>query len=424
MGTNIESMKENNTQQCCENTGDDSRGTTAILQEIYSKEFCNELEEDYRRLHANAEVGFELKETYQYVEKRLRDAGCEPISCGRKGLVATIGSHPEKGALLLRADMDGLTMREESGVPYASRKGTMHACGHDAHTAMLLGAVRWLKKHEAWLQGCVKVMFQPAEELLEGAADMIAAGVLHDPEVTGAMMLHVMCAVPVTTGTRVVSDAGVSAPAADFYTITINGDGCHASMPHQGKDPLTTAAHLLVALDGIKAKEIDYAKKAVLTIGALEGAGSANVIPDKIVLRGSMRAFDEEVREYMKKRLCEMAAGMGAVYATPAEVTFTGGAPTLYNDAELSMKCYEILCQSAKGKTMRSSDFPGGNSGGSEDFAYVSQKVPSVMVALAAGDSRDGYEYPLHHPKMRPDLRALPYGVDAFCRMALGYAKE
>lgn len=424
MGTNIERMKETNARQCYENEGDDSRGGTAILREIFRKEFCDELEEDYRWLHANAEVGFELDETVRYVEKRLRDAGCNPIPCGRKGLVVTIGPHSEKGALLLRADMDGLTMREESSVPYASRKGTMHACGHDAHTAMLLGAVRWLKRHEAQLQGCVKAVFQPAEELLEGAADMIEAGVLHEPEVKGAMMIHVMCGVAVATGTRVVSGAGVSAPAADFYAVEIKGAGCHASMPHLGKDPLTTAAHLLVALDGMKAREIDYAKKAVLTIGALEGAASANVIPDRIILRGSMRAFDEEVREYMKKRLREMVAGMGAVYGTPAEVTFTGGAPTLCNDAELSVKCYEILCRSSKEKTMRSSDFPEGNSGGSEDFAYVSQKVPSVMVALAAGDSREGYEYPLHHPKMRLDLRALPYGVDAFCRMALGYAKK
>lgn len=421
MGTNIERMKEMNTQQYYENTGGDSRGTTAVLQEIFSKEFCKELEEDYRWLHANAEVGFELDETFRYVEKRLRDAGCNPIPCGRKGLVATIGPHAEKGAFLLRADMDGLAMREMSGVPYASEKGTMHACGHDAHTAMLLGAVRWLKKHEAQLKGCVKVMFQPAEEVLEGSADMMAAGVLHEPEVKGAMMIHVMCGVPVMTGTRVVSDAGVGAPAADFYSIEIRGAGCHASMPHQGKDPLTTAAHLLVALDAIRAKEIDYTKKAVLTIGALEGAVSANVIPDRIVLRGSMRAFDEEVRGYMKKRLGEMVVGMGTVFSTPAEVTFTGGAPTLYNDAELSKKCYEILCQSKTGKVMRSSDFPGGNSGGSEDFAYVSQAVPSVMLALAAGDSREGYAYQLHHPKMRVDLRALPYGTDAFCRMALEY---
>ena len=394
-----------------------------LKERIFSPEFTEALNEDYRFLHAHAETGFELHETVGYVRKRLEEIGLSPKACGKCGLVVTLGEHAgedhataepkenncKRGAFLLRADMDALPIREESGLSYAAKNGNMHACGHDAHTAIILGVARILKQEEKNLDRPVKLMFQPAEELLAGAKDMLEAGVLSEPEVEKALMLHVMCAVPVETGTLIVSNAGVSAPAADFYTIEIKGKGCHASMPHLGKDPLTTAAHLLVALEEIKAREIEMGKKAALTIGDLEGAKAANVIPDKILLKGSLRAFEEETRELMKKRLQEIAEGMGEIYHTPTSVEFTSGAPTLKNDEKLVALCYEAL----KGAqpVLRAQDFPAGNSGGSEDFAYVSQAVPSVMLALAAGDSREGYEHPLHHPCMRLDLQALPYGV-------------
>lgn len=396
-------------------------------EDIFTAEFISELEADYKFLHQHAETGFTLPDTVDYVRCKLENLGYKTCFCGKSGLIATIGPNPEKGAFLLRADMDALRMQEETGLSYASHNGNMHACGHDAHTAMLLGAAAWLKKHEEELTGTVKLMFQPAEETLAGAKDMIESGVLENPGVTGAMMLHVMCGVPLETGTLIVSDAGVSAPAADFFTIEIQGRGCHASMPHLGRDPLTSAAHLMVALEEIKARELELSQRAVISIGALEGANAANVIPERVILRGSLRAFDDEIRNELKKRLKEMAEGIGNVFRTPAQVAFTSGAPTLINDGRLADNCYEILSREglrekkrADAKpVLRSRDFPAGNSGGSEDFSYVSQKVPSVMVALAAGDSREGYVYPLHHPHMRLDLHALPVGVEALCRMAL-----
>lgn len=397
------------------------------MKEIFEEDFVKELEADYRYLHEHAETGFELNETVSYIQKRLAQAGMQPVRCGRSGLTLTLGAVKEEEknvskasqqkVLLLRADMDALPIMEESGLAFASKNGNMHACGHDAHAAMLLGTARFLKKNEDKIAKPVKLMFQPAEEVLEGAKDMLAAGVLRNPEVSAAMMLHVMCGVPIETGTLIVAEGGVSAPAAAFFRIEIEGQGCHASMPHLGKDPLTTAAHLMVALEEIKARELEYGKKAVLTIGALEGAKAANVIPDRIVLKGSLRAFDEESQKLLKKRLVEITEGMGMVFQTPAKVTFTSGAPTLRNDANLAGKCYECLQEALP--VLRAGDLPGGNSGGSEDFAYVSHEVPTIMVALAAGDSREGYKYPLHHPCMRLDVRALPYGVEAMCRMAM-----
>lgn len=383
-----------------------------------------QIKTDYEHLHACPEVGFELTKTRAYVKKRLLEMGYQPMDCGKAGIVATAGN-PETGkCFLLRADMDALHIKEEANVPYKSANGNMHACGHDAHTAMLLGAAKIIKYHEQELGGIVKFMFQPAEEILEGARDMIANGVLGQPKVDGAMMVHVMTGVPLKTGTIVVSTPGVSAPAADFFEIKIKGKGCHGSMPHMGVDPLTAAAHIIIALQEIQAREMSVFNKGALTIGALEGADVANAIPDAVILKGSMRAFDEDVRNHMKKRLTEIAENVARAFRAEAVVTYTSGAPTLVNDRELSEKT-GIWLKETLGEDMviRSQDMPGQSGGGSEDFAYVSHEVPTIMVALAAGDSRDGYEHPLHHPQMRLDTKAFVYGVAALAEVAMRHVK-
>lgn len=383
-----------------------------------------QIKADYEHLHACPEVGFELTKTRAYVKKRLLEMGYQPMDCGKAGIVVTAGNADTGKSILLRADMDALHIKEEANVPYKSANGNMHACGHDAHTAMLLGAAKIIKYHEQELGGIVKFMFQPAEEILEGARDMIAKGVLGQPKVDGAMMVHVMTGVPLKTGTIVVSAPGVSAPAADFFEIKIKGKGCHGSMPHMGVDPLTAAAHIIIALQEIQAREMSVFNKGALTIGALEGADVANAIPDAVILKGSMRAFDEDVRNHMKKRLSEIAENVARAFRAEAVVAYTSGAPTLVNDRELSEKT-GIWLKETLGEDMviQSQDMPGQSGGGSEDFAYVSHEVPSIMVALAAGDSRDGYEHPLHHPQMRLDTNALAYGTAALAEVAMRYVQ-
>ncbi len=410
-------------------------------------ELQSQLEADYAQLHYCAELGFELTETRAYVKKRLTQMGYQPMDCGKAGIVAIAGNPDTGKSFLLRADMDALHIKEEADVSFRSTNGNMHACGHDAHTAMLLGAAKIIKYHEQELGGLVKFMFQPAEEILEGARDMIAHGVLEAsreefkengtqvreewrkggcsrPIVEGAMMVHVMTGVPLKAGTIIVSAPGVSAPAADFFEIKIKGKGCHGSMPHLGIDALTVAAHMIIALQEIQARELSVFDKATLTIGALEGAHVSNAIPDSVTLKGSMRAFDEDVRNHMKKRLTEIAENVARAFRAEAVVVYTSGAPTLINDKELSEKT-ALWLKEALGEKMviRSQDMPGQSGGGSEDFAYVSHEVPSVMVALAAGDSREGYERPLHHPKMRLDMNAFAYGTAALAEVAMRYVK-
>ncbi len=383
-----------------------------------------QIEADYEYLHAHAETGFDLTQTRAYVKRRLQELGYEPKDCGKAGIVATAGNAETGKCFLLRADMDGLKIKEEAKLPFSSDNGNMHACGHDAHTALLLGAAKIIKYHEQELGGIVKLMFQPAEEILEGAKNMIDAGVLEQPRVDGAMMLHVMTGVPLESGTVIISAPGVSAPAADFFKIEIKGKGCHGSTPHLGADPLTAAAHVLIALQEIKARELSAFDEAVLTIGGLEGADVPNAIPEKVVLKGTMRAFQEEVRNYMKKRLVEISESVARAFRTEAVVTYTSGAPTLTNDKELSEKTAIWLKESlGEEKIIRSQDMPGKNGGGSEDFAYVSQRVPTIMVALAAGDVREGYEHLLHHPKMRLDTKAFAYGSAALAEVAMRYVR-
>ena len=411
-------------------------------------EIQSQIEKDYARLHYCAETGFDLTKTRAYVKKRLLEMGYQPMDCGKAGIVAVAGNAGMGKNFLLRADMDALHIKEEADVPFKSVNGNMHACGHDAHTAMLLGAAKIIKYHEQELNGSVKFMFQPAEEILEGAKDMIDHGVLevskeitdtqntqapkghpgpgicHKAKVDGAMMVHVMTGVPLKTGTVVVSAPGVSAPAADFFRIEINGKGCHGSTPHLGVDALTAAAHILIALQEIHARELSVSDRAALTIGALEGADVPNAIPDKVILKGSMRAFDEEVRNLMKKRLAEISESVARAFRAEAVVTYTSGAPTLINDKELSESTVIWLKETLGDElVIRSQDMPGKSSGGSEDFAYVSHEVPSVMVALAAGDSREGYEYPLHHPKMRLDSKAFAYGAATLAEVAMRYVR-
>ena len=240
-------------------------------------------------LHRHAEVGFDLKETVAFVKSELEAMGYEPKECGKAGLVVNAGGKKTGKVFLIRGDMDALPMEEQADVDFPSETGKMHACGHDMHASMMLGAARLLKDHEDEIEGTVKLMFQPAEEIFAGAHDMIEAGVLKNPDVDAALMIHVMAGQPFPAGTVIVSDGGVSAPGADFYKIRIQGKGCHGSMPNTGVDPVTIAAHIITGLQEIHARELALVDEAVLTIGMIHAGQAPNVIPDVVEMEGTIR---------------------------------------------------------------------------------------------------------------------------------------
>ena len=385
-----------------------------------------------RWLHENAETGFDLNKTHAFVKQELADMGYQPVDCGRAGIVALAGGKKPGKVFLLRADMDALPIQEESGVEFACKSGNMHACGHDLHTAMLLGAARLLKAHEAEIPGTVKLMFQPAEEIFEGSHDMIEAGLLENPKVDAALMIHVMAGMPFPAGTVIVSAPGVSAPAADYFEIKGRGKGCHGSMPNTGIDPLTAAAHILIGLQELQARELAMDDRAVLTIGTMNAGTAANVIPDSVTMGGSIRTFDEETRAMLKKRMAEIAGGIAQAFRAEADVAFGSGCPTLVNDRDLSACCETYVKELlGKGKAFSVAELNamsgGGSSSksaGSEDFAYVSQEVPSIMLALASGQPEKGYGYPQHHPMVKFDESVLAGGSAVYAYTALRWLED
>lgn len=401
-----------------------------LLQEAKANE--KDLIEIRRYLHQHAETEFNLTETKAYVKKQLTDMGYEPQDCGKSGVVVCAGGKKDGKVFLIRGDMDALPMKEEADVDFKSETGNMHACGHDMHTTMMLGAAKLLKSHEDEIRGTVKLMFQPAEEIFQGAKDMIGAGVLKNPDVDAALMIHVMAGMPFSPGTVIVCDGGVSAPAADFFKIKVQGKGCHGSMPNTGVDPVTVAAHIITALQEIQTRELALSDNAVMTIGSIHGGMAPNIIPDTVEMTGSIRTFDEEVRKYIKDRMTDISAGIAATFRAEATAEFYNGCPVLDNDAELSkaVTSYtkellgqsgafsqaELLAMSGNGKAAKTA--------GSEDFAYVSQEVPALMLALAAGQPEKGYIYPQHHPKVKFDESVLASGSAVYAYNAMRWLED
>lgn len=396
-----------------------------ILQEASALQ--DEIKAHRLWLHTHAETGFDLTETKPYVKSTLTEMGYTVQECGKAGLVTTVGK-PGGKVILLRADMDALPIAEEADVDFACKNGRMHACGHDMHTAMLLGAAKILKAHESELGGTVKLMFQPAEEIFEGSKDMIASGVLENPRPDAALMIHVAAGMPLPAGTVVVSAPGVSAPAADYFTIRVHGKGCHGSAPQNGIDPLTAAAHILIALQEIHARELSASDEAVLTIGTFHAGEAGNVIPDTATMGGTIRTYDEKTRAYLKERMTAIAKNVAEAFRASAEVSFGSGCPTLVNDKDLSEKVTGYLKDLlGANRAFTTAELSGGKparGGGSEDFAYVSHEVPSLMLALAAGEPSKGYPYPQHHPKVKFDESVLSTGAAVFVDCAINYLRE
>lgn len=401
-----------------------------LLQEAESYE--KQLVETRRYLHTHPGTGFDIAETVAYVKQELISMGYEPKECGKAGLVALAGGKKPGKVFMIRGDMDALPIKEESDVDFPSTNGKMHACGHDMHTTMMLGAAKLLKDHEDEIEGTVKLMFQPAEEIFEGSHDMIEAGLLKNPDVDAALMIHVMAGLPVSAGTVISCDGGVSAPAADYFYIHVQGKGCHGSMPNNGVDPITVAAHIITGLQEIQARELGLSDEAVLTIGTVQAGNAANVIPDTVEMSGTIRTYDEDTRAFLKERIAGIVSGIATAFRSTASVSFGSGCPTLLNNPDLAVctaKYVKELLGPTKAFTAGQLNAMSGagkapKSTGSEDFAYVSQEVPSIMFALAAGHPENGYCYPQHHPKAKFDESVLPSGSAVYAYTAMRWLEE
>lgn len=379
---------------------------------------------EYRKyLHSHPETDMDLPKTMAYVKEKLENIGYEPKIVANSGLIATVGGKKTGKVVLLRADMDALPIVEETDLSFKSKNKNMHACGHDMHTAMLLGAAELLKEVENEINGTVKLMFQPAEETLKGAKAMVEAGILEDPKVDAAMMIHVFTGLPLPSGLFIIPESGPSSAASDWFDIKIQGKGGHGAMPDTTIDPLNVLSHLHISLQALNSREVAPAESIVVTVGKMGGGNTSNVIPDTASMEGTVRTFNPEVRKFIEKRIKEISQGVSKTFNASATVNYKNGCPSVINDKQLVNNAKEILKNTiGKEKVLSFEDImPGGKLMGSEDFSFVSQKVPSIMMALSTGNSKEGFKYPQHHPKAIFDEKPLYLGVAAYAGFAFNW---
>lgn len=394
-----------------------------ILEE--AKKLKDSIIKDRRYLHQNAELGLDLPITTDYVITKLRKMGYDPQLISDSAVVATAGKKTGK-TFLIRADMDGLPIAEETDLEYKSKTQNMHACGHDCHTAMLLGAAQILKNHEDELEGTVKLMFQPGEEQLAGAKAMVKAGVLENPRVDAAAMIHIFSGTPANAGTLIIPEGGYVSSSGDMFHIDIKGKGGHGAMPHTSVDPLNVASHIHIALQEIIAREMPPDSTAVITIGQMHGGNAANIIPDTAFIEGSIRAFDKDERKFMKKRLVELAESISTAFRASATAEYRMECPSVYNDPELHESIVKINRDLLGDENIKNMDFiyPGGKMTGSEDFGYVSEMVPTVMMILSGGSIEEGYPYPQHHPKVNFNEDIFYIGSAVYANTAIEWLRS
>lgn len=355
-----------------------------------AKAIEDELIAHRRHLHQNPELGFDLPETTAYVMQQLREYGYAPKTVGKAGISAVIG--PDGGkTFLIRGDMDALPMKEETGLPFSSINGKMHACGHDFHTAAVFGAALLLQERKEELQGNVKILFQPAEESSHGAETVLETGVFSD--VTAIFGLHTAAYLPVgTLGIR----AGSVMAAVDRFELNITGTGCHGGHPDEGVDTILVAASVIQAFQSIVGRNLNPFHTGVVSVTRINGGNTWNVIPDKVELEGTVRSMEKDDRIFIEKRMREIAEHTAAAYGANAELLWYPGPPATVNE-----KAWSAFAQ----KVAEESGFevvPQRNSTGGEDFAFYLEKIPGCFINVGTGVG-----YPNHHPKFYADEAAL-----------------
>ncbi|GAA0105009.1 M20 family metallopeptidase [Paraclostridium sordellii] len=369
---------------------------------------------DYRRtIHSNPEVGDKLPKTKTFVMDKLREFGYEPIEICESGIVATIEGNKSSKTFLLRADMDALPMKEDTNCDFKSNNGCMHSCGHDMHTAMLLGAAKLLKQNQDQIEGTVKLVFQPDEEGFTGAKKMIKAGVLENPKVNAAMAMHVYSGTPSNV---VVYGLGTSIAGCSRFRIVVKGTGCHGAMPETGVDPINIATHIYLSLQEITSREIPPTKPAVLTIGKFVGGDAPNIIPKEVIMEGTIRSLDKELGQFIFNRINDIVKSTAKMFRGEAELIELSSVPPLANDTNLAKELGSYVKDLVGEKGVV--EFEGGGMG-SEDFASYSYEVPSVYFMIGAGTKQENplYGEPMHNNKVvfNEDIMVTGAAMHAYC---------
>jgi len=369
-----------------------------------AEELANRLVEYRRHLHQYPELSGEERKTTAKLQEWLAEAGIQTVDYGlATGVIADIGEGNNGPIIALRADIDALPIQEETGLPYASHnQGKMHACGHDFHTAALLGAAILLKNKEGELQGKVRLIFQPAEEKAVGALQVIESGALEG--VKAILGLHNKPDLPV--GTIGIKEGPLMA-AADGFVLEVKGQGTHAAVPEVGVDPIVAASQIVTSLQSIVSRNLSSLQQAVVSVTRFHSGTSWNVIPENAVLDGTIRTFEEDARATVRERFEQIVEGVSAAYQVKTQLRWIQGPPAVRNDNRLAALARETTAALGLTAVEPAQSLAG------EDFAYYQKKVPGLFLFVGTSGSREW-----HHPAFDLDERALPITAKYLAELA------
>jgi amidohydrolase len=368
-----------------------------------------------RHLHANPELSFEEIATSKFVASTLKAMGLQANTMAETGQVALIpGKNPEKKTIVLRADMDALPIAEQNEVSYKStRAGVMHACGHDVHTASLLGVAGILNQLRDSFEGTIKLIFQPGEERIPGGASlMIKEGVLEDPSIRGIFGQHVM---PMIDVGKVGFRKGMYMASADEIYLTVKGKGGHGAMPNQVIDPVLITSHIIVALQQVISRNADPKTPSVLTFGRVIANGATNVIPDEVKIEGTFRTLDEEWRARAKQLITKIAKGTAEAMGAECQVNILHGFPYLENNPELTDRARSYAEEFLGKENVLDLDLWMA----AEDFAFYSQMIDACFYRLGVRNEAKGITSPVHTPTFDIDEQALEIGAGLMAWLAI-----
>ena len=356
-------------------------------------------------LHQHPELGLQEYETSAYLKTVLQAEGVRLLDTGMEtGALAVVGGRQPGRVIGLRCDIDALPVQEESGLPYASlTPGRMHACGHDFHAAVMLAAAALLHQREEALPGTVKLVFQPAEEIVEGARQLLATGLLDNVEEFYGIHTY-----PGFEAGTVGIKAGPVMAEPDYFRILLRGRGSHAAKPEEGVDPVPAAAALTLQLQGIVSRSLSPFESAVVTVGHLEAGNTWNVIPENALLEGTVRTLDIAVRDRVRQRMEELVRGTAAAWGCEGELTYTLGCPPVINDPALCEAAREVALRCGL-KLAEQEDTMGG-----ENFSEYLQRCPGAFLRIGTGGG-----YPNHHPRFTADPAALWPAAQFVAELAL-----
>jgi amidohydrolase len=377
---------------------------------------------DRRHFHENPELAFEEVETARFVAERLAQLGVEDVrtGVGKTGVTGLIkGNKGDGKVIMLRADMDALPILEEVDAEYKSKvDGKMHACGHDAHTAMLLGVARILMDHRDDFKGTVKVLFQPAEEVPPGGAQaMIRDGALEDPKVDASLGLHVAADMP---SGQIGVRSGPGSAGSDRFRITIQGKGGHAARPQNAVDPVVIASQMVLAFQTLVSRETDPMDSAVISTTAIHAGEAFNVIPDTAELRGTIRTISQETRERLETRLQEVARGVAGALGAEVKIDFIRGYPSVQNDEAMTGIVRRAAIEACGDEHVVESELGMGG----EDFSYFSLEVPSCFFRCGTRNEERGIVWGHHHPKFDVEEEGFVNGMATMANAAITYLNE